>query len=140
MVERLGGVGEDEITQRTTTLVVGGGSYPDGVPDISKIADDHTTHSQKLRRAAQINADDPERIRIISEDEFCRSAGLPSVAERRQQHYGQRDVLTMYGRLRADHLHYLQKWGFIRPAFKNKTDTFFAFRGSHAAALRSDRA
>jgi tetratricopeptide (TPR) repeat protein len=127
VVERLGGVGEDELTQRTTTLVVGGGSYPDGVPDISTIADDHTTHSQKLRRAAQINGEEPGRIRIISEDEFCRAAGLPSVADRRQQHYGQRDILAMYGRLRADYLHYLQKWGFIRPAFANKTDTYFAF-------------
>jgi tetratricopeptide (TPR) repeat protein len=127
VVERLGGVDDDELTQRTTTLVVGAGSYPDGVPDVTKIANDHTTHSQKLRRAAQINADDPGRIRIISEDEFCRSAGLPPVAERREQHYGQRDVLTMYQRLRADHLRYLQKWGFIRPAFKNNADTFFAF-------------
>ena len=30
-------------------------------------------------------------------------------------------------RLRDDHLRYLQKWGFIRRAFKNNADTFFAF-------------
>jgi tetratricopeptide (TPR) repeat protein len=126
-VERLGGTSEDEVTQRTTILVVGGESYPDGVPDIGRLANDQSTHRQKLRRAAQINADDPGRIQVISEDEFCRAAGLPSVAELRQQHYGQRDVLAMYGALRADHLRYLQKWGFIRPAFKNNADTFFGF-------------
>ena len=127
IVERLGGVSEDEVSPRTTVLVVGGATYPDGVPDSSRIANDQSTHSQKLRRAAQINADDPGRISVISEDDFCRSAGLPSVAELRERHYGQRDVLAMYGALRGDHLRYLQKWGFIRPAFKNNADTFFAF-------------
>jgi tetratricopeptide (TPR) repeat protein len=127
IVERLGGVADDEVTPRTTVLVVGGVTYPDGVPDISRLANDQSTHSQKLRRAAQINADDPGHIRVISEDDFCKTAGLPSVAELREQHYGQRDVLAMYGALRGDHLRYLQKWGFIRPAFKNPADTFFAF-------------
>jgi tetratricopeptide (TPR) repeat protein len=127
VVERLGGIADDEVTQRTTLLVVGGETYPDGVPDISRLANDHSTHSQKLRRAAQINADGPGHIRVISEDEFCKTAGLPSVAERREQHYGQRDVLAMYGSLRADHLRYLQKWGFIRPAFRNNADTYLAF-------------
>lgn len=126
IVERFGGSAEDDVTLRTTLLVVGGETYPDGVPDVSRLANDNSTHSQKLRRAAQLNADQP-RIRIISEDEFCRSAGLPSVAELREKHYGQRDILAMYPALREDHLRYLQKWGFIRPAFKNNADTFFAF-------------
>jgi tetratricopeptide (TPR) repeat protein len=127
VVERFGGTVEDEVTQRTTLLVVGGETYPDGVPDLARIANDNSTHRQKLRRAAQINADDPGHIAVVSEDEFCRRCGLPSVAGRRGHHYGQRDVLAMYGALRADHLRYLQKWGFIRPAFKNKADTFFTF-------------
>jgi tetratricopeptide (TPR) repeat protein len=80
-----------------------------------------------LRRAAQVNADQPNRIRIISEEEFCVSVGLPSVSELREKHYGQRDILAMYPDLREDHLRYLQKWGFIRPAFRNNADTFFAF-------------
>jgi tetratricopeptide (TPR) repeat protein len=127
IVERLGGTPDEEVTMRTTLLVVGGESYPDGVPDIAWLANDHSTHSQKLRRAAQINAEARERIQIISEDDFCRRAGLPSVAELREKHYGQRDVLAMYPSLREDHLRYLQKWGFIRPEFKNNADTFFAF-------------
>lgn len=126
-VERLGGVAEDEVTLRTTLLVVGGESYPDGVPDLTRFFNDQSTSNQKLRRAAQVNAESPGRIRVISEDEFCRSLGLPSIEELRGKHYGQRDILAMYPKLREDHLRYLQKWGFIRPAFRNNADTFFAF-------------
>jgi hypothetical protein len=126
-VERLGGSVDDEVTLRTTLVVVGSQTYPDGVPDLDALAADHGTHRQKLRRAAQLNAEQPGRIRIISEDEFCRRIGLPSVADLRGRHYGQRDILAMYPALREDHLRYLQKWGFIRPAFKNNADTFFAF-------------
>jgi tetratricopeptide (TPR) repeat protein len=127
IVERCGGLADDDVTQRTTLLVVGGEGYPDGVPDITRLPNDNSTHTQKLRRAAQMNAESPQRIRIISEDAFCRLVGLPSIAELREKHYGQRDVLAMYPALREDHLHYLQKWGFIRPAFKNNADTFYAF-------------
>jgi tetratricopeptide (TPR) repeat protein len=127
IVDRLGGVADEDVTLRTTMLVLGGETYPDGVPDGSRIPNDHSTHRQKLRRATQVNAEQPGRIRIITEDEFCRSAGLPSVAELREKHYGQRDVLAMYPALREDHLRYLQKWGFIRSAFKNNADTFFTF-------------
>ncbi len=127
LVERLGGNGEEDVTLRTTLLVVGGETYPDGVPDIRRFANDQSTASQKLRRAAQVNAEQPGRIRIVSEDEFCGMAGLASVAELREKHYGQRDVLAMYRALREDHLRYLQKWGFIRPAFRNNADTFYAF-------------
>ena len=126
-VERLGGTSDDEVTLRTTLLVAGAETYPDGVPDITRLVNDNSTHSQKLRRAAQINAESPDRIRLISEDDFCRRGGLPSVADLREKHYGQRDVLTMYPSLREDHLRYLQKWGFIRPVFRNNADTFFAF-------------
>jgi len=126
-VERHGGTPDDDVTLRTTLLVVGGETYPDGVPDIARLANDSSTHSQKLRRAAQLNADQPGKVRLVSEDEFCRSIGLPSVAELREKHYGQRDILAMYPSLREDHLHYLQKWGFIRPAFRNNADTFYDF-------------
>ena len=33
----------------------------------------------------------------------------------------------MYPALRPDHLRYLEKWGFIKPAFRNNADTFFGF-------------
>lgn len=127
LVADLGGAADDEVTVRTTLLVVGAESYPDGAPDLSALLDDTSTQNQKLRRVAQINAETAGRIRVLSEDEFCRLAGQPAVAERRTQHYGQRDILTMYPALRLDHLRYLEKWGFIKPAFRNNADTFFAF-------------
>lgn len=127
LVESLGGACDDDVTLRTTLLVVGAESYPDGPPDLAQLLDDHSTQSQKLRRVAQINAESPGRIRVLSEDEFCRLAGQPSVAERRTQYYGQRDILAMYPALREDHLRYLEKWGFIKAAFRNNADTFFGF-------------
>lgn len=127
LVERHGGVADDEVTLRTTLLVVGGGSYPRGVPDLRQLRDTPSAHRQKLRRAARINASAPGKIRIVSEDEFRRRVGLPSIADLQGRHYGQRDVLAMYPLLREDHLRYLQKWGFIRPAFRNNADTFYGF-------------
>jgi tetratricopeptide (TPR) repeat protein len=126
LVERLGGAVDDEVTQRTTLLVAGALTFPDGVPNLAELGGEGT-HRQKLRRAAQINAESPGRIRLASEDDFCRRVGLPSIAELRDRHYGQRDVLAMYPTLREDHLRYLHTWGFIRPAFKNNADTFYAF-------------
>jgi len=127
LVEELGGSTDDDVTVRTTLLVVGAASYPDGAPDLSVLLDDTSTQNQKLRRVAQINADTPGRIRVLSEDEFCRLTGQPAVAERRTQHYGQKDILAMYPALRLDHLRYLEKCGLIKPAFRNNADTFFAF-------------
>jgi len=127
LVEALGGATDEEVSVRTTLLVVGAASYPDGAPDLSLLLDNTSTQSVKLRRVAQINAETPGRIRVLSEDEFCRLAGQPAVAERRTQHYGQKDVLAMYPALRVDHLRYLEKCGLIKPAFKNNADTFFGF-------------
>jgi len=127
IVEELGGSCDDDVTVRTTLLIVGAESYPGGAPDLSALLDDTSTQNMKLRRVAQINAETPGRIRVLSEDEFCRLTGQPAIAERRTQHYGQRDILAMYPALRIDHLHYLEKWGFIKPAFRNNADTFFGF-------------
>ena len=127
IVEELGGACDEDVTVRTTLLIVGAESYPGGAPEISALLDDTSTQNLKLRRVAQINAETPGRIKVLSEDEFCRLTGQPAIAERRTQHYGQRDILAMYPALRIDHLHYLEKWGFIKPAFKNNADTFFGF-------------
>jgi tetratricopeptide (TPR) repeat protein len=126
-VGRLGGACDDEVTPRTTVLVVGADTYPAGVPDEQSLTGDSTAHAQKLRRAAQVNADQPGRIRIITEAEFCRATGLPDLLDRRPQLYGQKDVLAMYPLLREDHLRYLQKWGIIKPAFRNDADTWYGF-------------
>ncbi len=133
--ERFGGVCDDDVTLRTTLLVVGAESYPEGAPDLAALLNDTSTQNQKLRRVAQINTEQPGRIRVLSEDEFCRRVGLPAVADLRTQHYGQKDVLAMYPMLREDHLRYLRKWGFIQAAFRNNADTWFGF--SDLTALRN---
>ena len=127
LVQKLGGSSDEDLTLRTTMLVLGAESYPDGWPEASRLDTDTSASNAKLRRAVQLNGERAGRIRVLSEDEFCRTAGLPGIAELRTQHYGQKDILAMYPRLREDHLRYLQKWGFVRPAFKNNADTWFAF-------------
>ena len=82
---------------------------------------------QKLRRAEQINAEVPGRIRILTEDEFCDLAGVPSPTALRKQYHAQRDLLERYPRLREDHLRYMQKWGLIRPAVRADGETYYAF-------------
>ncbi|MGQ0732142.1 MAG: tetratricopeptide repeat protein [Acidobacteriota bacterium] len=127
LAEHLGGTTDDEVTQRTSLLVLGQETYPDGVPDIAQVEQDTSAGTQKLRRAMQLNQDQPGRIGIVSEDAFCRLVGLPSAANRRESHYGQRDILAMYASLREDQVRYLKTWGFIRPAFRSNADTFYTF-------------
>ena len=108
-VVRLGGAAADEVTAKTTVVVVGA----EGFPTAEK--------SQKLRKAEELN------VRVLSESEFCRLAGIQPPEELRQQYYAQRDLLAMYPRLREDHLRYLQKWGLVRPVLRTNTDIFYSF-------------
>jgi hypothetical protein len=108
LAERLGAMVVDEVSSQTTLLVVAEGS-------------------QKLRRAEQINADAPGTIRIISEDDFCDLAGVPSPAVLRKQYHAQRDLLERYPHVREDRLRYMQKWGLIRPAVRTHGETYYAF-------------
>jgi tetratricopeptide (TPR) repeat protein len=126
-VERLGGRCDDEVTPQTTMLVVGAETYPEGVPDDRALVGDATAHAQKIRRAFQQNLDQPGRVRVITEREFCGMAGIPDLQDQRPQLYGQKDVLARYSQLREDHLRYLQKWGIIKPAFRNDVDTWYGF-------------
>jgi tetratricopeptide (TPR) repeat protein len=82
---------------------------------------------QKLKRAEQINAETPGRIRILSEDDFCNLAGVPSPSTLRKQYHAQRDLLDRYPNVREDHLRYMQKWGLIRPAVRTHGETYYAF-------------
>src|SRR6187200_1710941 len=97
LVIRLGGSAGDEVTAKTTMVIVGAEGFPSG------------EKSQKLRKAEELN------IRVLSESDFCRMAGLQPPEDLKQQYYAQRDVLGMYAGLREDHLRYMQKWGLIRP-------------------------
>ena len=109
LVIRLGGSAADEVTAKTTMVVVGA----EAAPGVEK--------SQKIRKAEELN------IRVVNENDFCRMAGIQPPEELKQQYYSQRDLLGMYPGLREDHLRYLQKWGLIRPVQRTNTDTYFSF-------------
>ncbi|MCC7124504.1 MAG: tetratricopeptide repeat protein [Acidobacteria bacterium] len=126
-VERLGGVVDDDLSTRTTMVVAGGDAFPNGVPAVDALAADTSTTAERWRRAVALAQDAPARVRLVDERTFCRQAGLVDFQDQRQQIYGQRDMLAMYPLLRDDHLRTLQKWGVIRPVFRNDADTWFGF-------------
>ena len=109
IVMRLGGSIADEVTAKTTLVVVGAEGFSG------------SDKSQKLRKAEDLG------LNVIDENDFCRIAGLQPPGELKQQYYAQRDLLSMYGHLREDHLRYLEKWGFIRPAMRTHTETYYSF-------------
>ena len=109
LVIRLGGSAADEVTAKTTLVVVGAESGS------------AAEKSHKQRKAEDLG------VRVISENDFCRMAGLPPPEDLKQQYYGQRDLLSMYPGLREDHLRYLQKWGLIRPVMRTHTETYYPF-------------
>jgi len=135
LVIRLGGSTADEVTSRTTLVVVGAEAGPSA------------EKSQKQRKAEDLG------VRVITENDFCRMAGIQPPEDLKQQYYGQRDLLSMYGHpnarhpnagaalgtppaaasgapavgLREDHLRYLEKWGLIRPVMRTHTETYYSF-------------
>jgi tetratricopeptide (TPR) repeat protein len=117
LVARLGGAAIDDVTGKTTILVIGAGTAIDWEDE----------KNQKLRKARAINAREAGRIRILTEEDFCNLAGVPSPAALRQQWYALHTILAMYPLLREDHLRYLQKWNLIQPALRAGTETYFAF-------------
>ena len=139
LVARLGGATGDDVNAKTTLLVIGAegfGPAPDtdrsaasaGDGGESGAADALPPHrSHKLRRAQDLNAQQADQIRIITEDEFCALTGVPTPESLKRQYYAMRDLLARYRALREDHLSYLVKCGVIRPVHRTNADTFFAF-------------
>ena len=78
LVIRLGGSTADEVTARTTLVVVGAEAGP------------NAEKSQKQRKAEDLG------VRVITENDFCRMAGIQPPEDLKQQYYGQRDLLSMY--------------------------------------------
>jgi tetratricopeptide (TPR) repeat protein len=115
LVARLGGETADDVNAKTTMLVVGAEGFGQS-----------TDKSHKLKRAEELNAADA-RIRVLSEEDFCRMAGVPTVDALKAQYHAMRDLLARYPALREDHLRYLMKCGVIRPVLRTNAETFFAF-------------
>lgn len=126
LVARLGGTTAEDVTAKTTTLVIGGEGF--GASD----------KSQKLRKAEELNQQQTSQIAIITEDQFCRLAGVPTIDTLKRQYHAIRDLLARYRSLREDHLRYLVKWGIIRPVLKTNADTYFDFPALGAIKQAND--
>jgi tetratricopeptide (TPR) repeat protein len=120
LVARLGGSTADDVNAKTTMLVVGSEGFGPSPPQADK--------SNKLKRAEELNAQHAGQIRILTEDEFCRLAGVPTADSLKQQFYPLRDLLARYRELREDHVRYLVKYGVIQPVLRTNADTFFGFQ------------
>jgi len=123
LVERLGGATADEVNAKTTLLVVGAEGF-------GPASGDAHDKSNKLKRAEELNAQQAGAaapIRIVSEEDFCRLAGVPTPEALKRQYHAMRDVLARYRALREDHVRYLVKCGVLRPVLRTNADTFFAF-------------
>ena len=115
LVARLGGATADDVTAKTTILVVGAEGFGPAA------ADRNADKSQKLKRAEDL------KIRVLSEEDFCRLAGVPTPTALKRQYHAMRDLMARYRALRDDQLRYLVKCGILRPALRTNSDTYFAF-------------
>ena len=113
LVKRLGGVPVTEVTARTTMLVVGAEGFASGTArgDGDAPLPIEREKSSKLRKAEEVNAKSPRRIRILSEDEFCRLGGLRSNSSLRQRYHSLRHIRKLYPLVWESRLRDLKAWG-----------------------------
>ena len=109
LVIRLGGSAADEVTAKTTLVVIGaeGGAS--------------TEKSQKQRKAEDLGVRVVVRTNSAGSQAFSRpriSSSSTTVSA---------ICSSMYPGLREDHLRYLQKWGLIRPVMRTHTETYYPF-------------
>ncbi len=115
LVERLAGMAANDVTARTTMLVVGSELSMPG------------EKSAKLRRAEEANARTPGRVRILSEDEFCELGGLRTTSSLRQRYHSLRRLRDRYPLVHEARLRYLRTWGLVRPVARTNADTYYPF-------------
>ena len=153
LVARLGGETAGEVSAKTTMLVVGAEGFgpvsdqdfvpsatlgrppSPGAASLPEAPSAPSTRegrlvrekSNKLKRAEELNAEPPAHIEILSEDAFCRLAGVPTPEALKRHYHAMRDLMARYRSLREDHLRYLVKCGVIRPILRTNADTYFAF-------------
>lgn len=133
LVERMGGVADEEVTARTTMLVVGGGSTAP-----RRSAARVQVRSPKLRKAEEVNAAAPGRVRIVAEDEFCRLGGLPTAEVLDRRYYSLRRIRRRYPRIREGHIRCLERRSLVRPAARTDVDRYYEFQGLRTVRGVSD--
>ena len=128
LVERLGGIAADQVTSRTTMLVIGAEGFKTGDAASSHAGGDDAEKSNKLKRAKDANARSPGSVQILSEEDFCKLGGLPTAERLRQQLYRLRDIRELYPLVGDDRLRDLEKWGLIHSVVRTNADTYYRFR------------
>lgn len=113
LVVRLGGEHAGEVTAKTTMLVIG--------------AEPSRDRAQQQRRAETLTDEGQAQIDVLSEEQFCELAGVPTLEALKRQYHAMRDLLARYRSIREDHLQYLAKYGIIKPVLRTHADTFFDF-------------
>lgn len=116
VVAQCGGAVADDISAKTTMLVVGAGSGSGRAANA------------RLHRVEELNTRHHLSIRVLSEEDFCRLVGHPTPSELTRQYYATRDLLARYPGVREDHLRYLAKYGVIKPVLRTEADTYFSFQ------------
>jgi tetratricopeptide (TPR) repeat protein len=151
LVARLGGATSDDVNAKTTMLVIGAEGFgPTAQENAGSDGPGARETSNKLKHAEELNLQQgsARSIQIVTEEQFCRLAGVPTPGTLKQHYYAMRDLLARYHALREDHLRYLVKCGVLRPVLRTNADTFFAFPDlaaikqandglSHGGSLRS---
>lgn len=130
LVEQLGGLVADEVTAQTTMLVVGvdglsrvTGQSIEEEGSLSALA----SKSRKLKRAESVNSRTPDRIRIVSEEDFCRLGRLESDESLRRRYHSLRQIRELYPQINERRFRYLEKWGLIQPTARTNSDTYYSF-------------
>ena len=128
LVQRLGGEAADEVTSRTTMLVVASDDFQRlGARQTDRDGPFHGDKGRKLKKAEQVNARIPEQVRILIEADFCSLAGLPAPQPQGRQLYSVREIRELYPAVRDDHLRHLEKWRLIRSVARTNAGRCYGF-------------
>jgi len=131
VVERLGGAVDDDVTMRTTMLVIGAENPEPVTPRTDEVPasrpDLADGRSKKVKKAEAVNRKVAGQIQIIIEDDFCRLAEVRSNQSLNRRYHSLRQVRERYPLIRENHLRYLEKWSLVRPVARSNTDTYYSF-------------
>ena len=109
LVHRLGGTTADDITPRTTMVVIGSTGGARGAREPG------SAEAERIRQRVHEIGEARVPVEVLDEEAFCSLVGRPSPGVLAQQFHAARDVRERYPGVRDDHLRYLQKWGLVDP-------------------------
>tara|TARA_Y100000588_G_scaffold392505_1_gene504720 strand:+ start:1466 stop:2647 length:1182 start_codon:yes stop_codon:yes gene_type:complete len=129
LVKRFGGVVCKEMSTKTTVLVVGADGFSD-VTDCSSDfihEDDRNEQTNVLKQAEALNNHSPNKVNILSEDEFCALCGLRTINSLEQRYHNVKSIRELYPVINESRLRYLDTCGLIRPVAHANNETYYKF-------------